>query len=262
MGFFSSIFGDGGEKEIRRAKKRSDATLTEGYDTATGRLDEAFDLFTPYAEQGQQANERYNQLLGLGTQEERDAAQKTYLDDPAFQGMLGLESNRLLKQLNARGQTYGGTAALAGARTGLEGYGNYLNRLQGQGQQGFNAATNQANTRSNQSNLDFGFGATKAGSEINFGNAVAQAKQAPLNNLLGVLGTGAKVATAFSDVRLKRDVTRVGSLPSGLPVYNFKYTWADDVYQGVLAHEAKVFFPDAVSEHESGYQMVDYARVN
>jgi hypothetical protein len=262
LGIFDALFGDGGEKELRSAKKKSDAALTEGYDAATGRFDEAFELFTPYAEQGQVANQRYNQLLGLGTPEERDAAQQTYLDDPAFQGMLGLESNRLLKQLNARGQTYGGTSALAGARVGLEGYGNYLNRLQGQGQQGFGATTSQANTRMNQGNLDFGFGATKAGSEINFGNSVAQAQQSGVNNLLSLVGTGAQAAAAFSDVRLKRDIQNVGHLPSGLPAYRFKYTWSDDEHQGVLAHEAAEMFPDAVSRHESGFLIVDYSKVH
>lgn len=262
MGFFGSLFGGDQRKDLKRAKKKSDAELQSGYDEAQPFYNEAFDLFKPYAESGQVANERYNQLLGLGTPEERDSAQQTYLNDPAFQGMLGLESNRLLKQLNARGQTYGGTAALAGARVGLEGYNGYLNRLQGQGSQGVQAAGAQSGIRAGQGDLRFGLGATKAGSEINFGNAMAESRNSGINNLLGLGGTIAKGVAAFSDIRLKRDIERVGTTSSGLPTYNFRYLWSDDLHHGVMAHEAVERFPEAVSYSDDGFAIVDYSRIS
>lgn len=184
-----------------------------------------------------------------------------------MQSILSDQSNALLRQLNARGNTYGGKAALAGARVGRENYEGWLNRLMGQGQQGGQYAGQQASIRMGQGDLDFGYGATKAGQEINFGNAMAQNRNTGINNLLNIAGTATKAigtaasAGAFSDVRLKRDIQRIGHLPSGLPVYDFRYAWSDEPYRGVMAHEAAEIFPEAVSVHDSGYLMVDYSRI-
>lgn len=267
MGLFDNLTGGASRRDIKKSRDKAAGYVQSGYDEAQPRYEEAYQLFEPYAESGQQANERYNQLLGLGTPEERDAAQQTYLDDPAFQGMLGLESNRLLKQLNARGQTYGGTAALAGARVGLEGYGNYLNRLQGQGQQGFNASTNQANIRTGQGDMRYGLGTTLAANEINAGNAIAGTRSTGINNLLGAVGTvseaagNAAKAYAASDIRLKRDIERIGSTASGLPTYRFRYIWGPDLYEGVMAHEVAEKFPDAVIYGDNGFAAVDYGKI-
>jgi hypothetical protein len=268
VGFLQDITGASARKDLRNAKASSDRELQAGYDEAQPYYDEAFDLFTPYAEQGQQANEMYGHAIGLGTDEQRAASQERYFSDPAMSAILDQSSNRLLRQMNARGNTYGGKAALAGARVGLEGYEGWLNRLMGQGQQGGQYAGQQASIRSGQGDLRYGFGATKAGQEINYGNARAENRNTGINNLLNVAGTATKAigtaasAGAFSDIRLKRDIERVGELPSGLPVYDFRYLWSDEPYRGVMAHEAAEIFPDAVSAHESGYLTVDYSRIN
>jgi hypothetical protein len=260
VGFFGSLFGGDQRKDLKRAKAKSDAALQSGYDEAQPFYDEAVGMFEPYAQSGQQANERYNQLLGLGTTEERDAAQQVYQSDPAFQGMLGLESNRLLKQLNARGKTYGGTAALAGARVGLEGYNGYLNRLQGQGAQGLGATGAQSAIRAGQGDLRYGLGATQAGQDTSFGNAMAESRNTGINNLLSIAGTAAK-AYAASDIRFKRDIIRLGETDAGLPVYEFRYLWSDQPHIGVMAHEAEKMFPDAVMRNDEGYGFVNYSRI-
>jgi hypothetical protein len=261
VGFFSDFFGGSARKDLRNAKSKSDAALAEGYEGATGRYDEAYDLFTPYAEQGQQANQLYGHAIGLGTDEEREAAQSRFFSDPAMQSILGDQSNALLRQLNARGNTYGGKAALAGARVGRENYEGWLNRLMGQGQQGGQFAGQQAGVRMGQGDLDFGYGATRAGNEINYGNAQAANRSTGVNNLLNVAGTAAKAAAAFSDIRLKRDVEEIGALPSGLPVYEFAYIWGPERHIGVMAHEAERIFPEAVSYSNDGFAMVDYAQI-
>lgn len=176
--------------------------------------------------------------------------------------VLGQESNRLLRQLNARGNTYGGKAALAGARVGLENYEGWLNRLSGQGQQGGQYAGQQAAIRSGQGDMRYNFGATKAGQETSFGNAMGQARSVGVNNLLGVGETALKAAAAFSDIRLKRDVEEIGALPSGLPVYEFSYVWNDTQrHIGVMAHEAAQIFPEAISYSDDGFAMVDYSQI-
>jgi hypothetical protein len=77
----------------------------------------------------------------------------------------------------------------------------------------------------------------------------------------GLFGLGGAALSAFSDARLKRDVERIGSLPSGLPVYNYRYLWSNAPQVGVMAHEARKLFPDAVSEM-GGFLAVDYGKVS
>lgn len=86
----------------------------------------------------------------------------------------------------------------------------------------------------------------------------------PDNSILEVLGgVAAKAAPALilSDVRLKRNIRRLGAMPSGLPVYCFQYLWDDVCHIGVMAQEARGIFPEAVFMGPGGYLMVDYARI-
>lgn len=74
------------------------------------------------------------------------------------------------------------------------------------------------------------------------------------------IGTSLAAAYMMSDRRLKRDIRRVGALPSGLPVYRFRYLWRDDEHIGVMAQEAARLFPEAVIE-VGGWLAVDYGRI-
>lgn len=78
----------------------------------------------------------------------------------------------------------------------------------------------------------------------------------------GLFGLGGTLGGAWlrSDIRLKRDVARIGSLPSGLPVYRYRYLWSDEPQIGVMAHEARELFPEAVAEFD-GFLAVDYSRI-
>lgn len=80
--------------------------------------------------------------------------------------------------------------------------------------------------------------------------------QANLQGLYG-LGRAAVGATILSDVRLKRDVRRVGTRPDGLPLYQFRYLDGEHVYTGVLAQDVAAVRPDAVSTW-NGWLTVDY----
>lgn len=78
-----------------------------------------------------------------------------------------------------------------------------------------------------------------------------------------VVGTAAKVASAFSDERLKTDIRPAGSDHKGRDWYDYRYLWdAPDVTRrGVMAQQILASDPDAVSMHESGYLMVDYSKL-
>jgi hypothetical protein len=64
-----------------------------------------------------------------------------------------------------------------------------------------------------------------------------------------------------SDIQLKHDVIRVGSLANGVGLYRFQYNWSDQVYVGVMAQEVMAVRPDAVLRGRDGYLRVDYGRL-
>ncbi|THD66226.1 MAG: tail fiber domain-containing protein [Bradyrhizobium sp.] len=70
-------------------------------------------------------------------------------------------------------------------------------------------------------------------------------------------GTGS--ALPPSDRRLKTDISRVGSLPSGLNLYRFRYVGHTVDYVGVMAQEAMEVAPQAVVTGAHGFLLVDYA---
>jgi len=73
---------------------------------------------------------------------------------------------------------------------------------------------------------------------------------------------GAKIGNKpASDVRLKTDVTRIGTGAHGLPLYTFRYVGETDLYEGVMAQDVLHVMPSAVSVAEDGYYRVDYEQL-
>ncbi len=68
--------------------------------------------------------------------------------------------------------------------------------------------------------------------------------------------SGAGSAMMFSDIRLKRNVRRIGSY-HGHKIYSWTYIWGEHA-TGVMAHEMPLEY---LARHESGYLMVDYRRI-
>ena len=62
----------------------------------------------------------------------------------------------------------------------------------------------------------------------------------------------------ISDVRLKKDVVRVGTHAMGFGIYRFKYLWSDTAYVGVLAQEVLKKVPHAVKTGPGDFLAVDY----
>ena len=90
-----------------------------------------------------------------------------------------------------------------------------------------------------------------------------------LGGMLGLGGAGAAAGglgsmAAFapfmlSDRRLKRDISRIGTLKNGLPVYRFRYLWDAVERIGLMADEVERAHPEAVLEGPLGFKMVNYA---
>jgi hypothetical protein len=68
-------------------------------------------------------------------------------------------------------------------------------------------------------------------------------------------------AIYFSDIRLKRDIVRVGTLQNGLPLYRYRYLWSDEMYVGVMAQKVAKVFPEAVIKGADGWLRVDYSKL-
>lgn len=82
--------------------------------------------------------------------------------------------------------------------------------------------------------------------------------QAQMGGLGGLFGAGMQAAGMyFSDRRLKTDIEHLGQTAGGTPVYSYRYIWGGPVHIGVMAQDV----PHAAVEHESGYLMVDYGKV-
>jgi Chaperone of endosialidase len=71
--------------------------------------------------------------------------------------------------------------------------------------------------------------------------------------------TGPSSALPVSDQRLKTEVERLLTLPSGLGLYRFRYVWSGTEYVGVMAQEVREAAPAAVIEGADGFLRVDYA---
>ncbi len=85
--------------------------------------------------------------------------------------------------------------------------------------------------------------------------AAADAKNAFTNQLVGAAGS-----FAMSDRRLKSNIRRKGTLPSGLGWYEYDIFGRHE--EGVMAQEAMEKFPSAVRRGPSGYLMVDYSKIS
>lgn len=71
-------------------------------------------------------------------------------------------------------------------------------------------------------------------------------------------GSGSTKVPLFSDERLKENISEVGKLADGQKVYAYNYKGDDAPQIGLMAQEVEKRAPGAVSEHASGFKMVDY----
>jgi endosialidase-like protein len=62
-----------------------------------------------------------------------------------------------------------------------------------------------------------------------------------------------------SDMRLKRDVVRLGTHANGCGIYSFRYLWSDTKYVGAIAQDVLEHVPDGVLAGPGGFLAVDYA---
>lgn len=130
----------------------------------------------------------------------------------------------------------------------------FENAINGTGSPGGTTTTSQPYFNNTAANVMGGI--SSAATLASLASAGAQAA-----GYTGLL-MGATPLLSFSDVRLKKDVHRIGVSDSGYPLYSFRYKGEGpaSMHIGVLAQEVEKFQPDAVHLHPSGFKMVDYGK--
>jgi len=86
-----------------------------------------------------------------------------------------------------------------------------------------------------------------------------QAHQSQMGGLFG-LGASLIKAIPWSDMRLKTDIKRVGTLDNGLGVYSYRLKGENHYQIGVMAQEVAEVHPEAIVHDPSGFMKVDYQR--
>ena len=82
----------------------------------------------------------------------------------------------------------------------------------------------------------------------------------PITTTIQPITTTIQPITTFSDRRLKTHIKRIGTHHLGIGIYEFDYVWGEHA-KGVMADEVKTVMPEAVTRHPSGYDMVDYSKL-
>lgn len=97
-------------------------------------------------------------------------------------------------------------------------------------------------------------------------NANSETKQPSglLNSVIGGIAKAAATAAMASDIRVKRDIVKLGEEPDGLGVYRYNYIWDDEAEPariGVMAQEVEQLRPWALGPTVDGVMSVDYSKL-
>ena len=215
MSFFGSLLGKDQSKAIGAASQQAAGQVNAGYDDAKGNIrsgmTEAQGYYQPFAQSGQQANKFYSNALGMNGAQGGQEAQTAYQAgmNPYMTQQQDRTTNALMRSYNARGMGAGGTAAMAAARANNQmqygAYDDWMDRIQGQSNQGAQIAGQQAGVAQRGygeiAANDVGRGQTLAGNTINTVNGQNAATQGGINNLLSIYGTAVGGASRVASAR-------------------------------------------------------------
>lgn len=209
MSGFFDFFGRGARRDMEDANREANAALEGGLNRARQVGDryygEGQNFLAPFAQSGRDADGQIRNALGLNGADAQRGYYDNFQTDPGFQNEVQAGVRALDHSATSRGGLYSGAnmKAVAGYGQGKMGqaYGNRLNSLMSYGQQGMQAAGQQAGMAqqygSDRMNLEYGYGQQQAGNRINLGNAMAQNRNVGMNNLLGLGGVAARAFGAF-----------------------------------------------------------------
>jgi hypothetical protein len=81
----------------------------------------------------------------------------------------------------------------------------------------------------------------------------------------GLMSLGGSAITKYSDIRLKKNIKKLGTLRKGIDIYSYNYIDYKDLPKdkqiGVMAQEVEKVIPEAVITMADGYKAVNYALI-
>ena len=260
MSTVKDTFFGGAEKKAGKAQAeaaQAAARLTkEQFEDVKARLD-------PFIDPGAPALQQQAAFSGALGPEAQAAAFQQFQESPGTQflreqGLRGIETGAA-----ATGGLGGGERLRELTRfsqgLALQDFGNQFNRLGAVTGAGLSAAQAlggvSGTAAAGQSQALQAAGAAKAGGIV--GQAAGLRE--------GV--TGLAQLGGFSDIRLKTNIEKVGTLDSGLSWYTWEWTEegrdlaGDQIPEGVIAQEAFEIFPDAVTQI-GGWLRVNYQEIH
>jgi len=219
MSFLGALTGSDAKDYANKAATANSAQLSAGYNANQGYentgYQSALGRYSPYAQQGQNAWTQYGNMLGMNGQQAQQSAYSAYQQsNPMWNANLPMLMQTQDRRAAATGQFGSGLNALARGRIANEqansNYTDYMNRLQGMGQQGLGIAQAQAGLDTqhagNMTNIENAYRSGNIQNTTNQYNALSAANQAGFQNMLGLGSTlfGAAIGGANSYANLAK----------------------------------------------------------
>ncbi len=254
----------------------------------------------PFISMGGSAFQNLSGLLGFGpggfNQASANNAMNTLQRMPGYQfqlnqGMKATDAAAAARGLNLSGGQIKGEQQFAQG-TAQNAWNSYIGQLTGAATLGENAAAGQG-TIGAQTGASIGntlFQGGMAGTNYMVGGLQGGLQNASLSYLLSQQGqNGAYYSpggagydsiysgqgpegvsmsdlsgydSQYSDVRMKKDIRRVGTTDEGLGVYLYRFKAGGPTQMGVLAQEVERSRPDAVATLPSGLKVVRYGKLS
>jgi hypothetical protein len=295
MGFFDTLFAPFNANIGADAAAQAAAAQTAGINQGMGALTNQYGLgrnalnqnfmaglqpFMQNFQTGYAGTTALNNALGLNGPGGVNDAFKSYAGVIAPSLQLGSEN--VARQAAAAGGGVSGAEKTAlsqlGQQTGMQGWQNYVSNLSpyfnmtGQAATGIGGLYSGLGGALNQNYMGLGQGlasgyGAQGAAQANADLAAAQAQYGAGGNLWGAgLGIGNLISSGLSrflptgsDIRIKDDVERIGTLNDGLPIYRFRYKGSPRTEVGLMAQDVEQVNPEAVMEI-GGVKHVDYRR--
>ena len=238
-------------------REKTDAYNQAQYSAIGAGEDAANALFNRQLNQGQFANsaagQMYNQNLGAAQFHNQTAGQDytqnlgaadfaNQAQNQTFnQGLANAQLSNTARNQGLQEQAYIQNQPL-----------NQFNSLMSSGQVSMPTGVQYTPTQVGQTDVLGAYALNQQAQQAN-ANRAAQAGSGLASGLFS-LGS----AALMSDIRLKKNIERVGTLKPGIDLYAYEYTWGGGSRVGVLAQEVAEVNPAAIV-NVGGYMAVDYA---
>ena len=208
----------------------------------------------------QGTQQAYNSFLGTVAPAIQFGSQNVLRNAAATGGGTSSGATQAALQNLAQNQAMGGWQNYVSNLSPFYNYSTANTQGAGNLYSGLGSALNQ-NLMGMGNNLASGWGAIGS-ANANADLAAAQAEQQAGQNIWNTAIGGAGAIAKFmpSDVRIKDDVERIGTLNDGIPIYRYRYKGHPETQIGVMAQDVERIDPGAVVEHPSGIKLVDYKR--